>query len=135
MRNILKLSILIAALSFVCCKSYAQDRGGYDVFIPISKYLGQGNAEALSAWFADNLEIAVISSGNDCSRSQAKHILKSFFDTYSPRSFEITHTAGRAKMKYALGNLSAGGETFSVTIFVGCQNGKYLIQQLKIERI
>lgn len=111
-----------------------QDRS-YDVFVPISKYLGQGNADKLSAWFADNLEISVISTSNDSSRSQARQILKAFFDAYTPRSFEITHTAGRSHMKYALGTLYAGGERFIVTIFVSYCSDEYRIQQLKIERM
>lgn len=111
-----------------------QDRS-YDVFVPIAKYLGQGNADKLSAWFADNLEISVISTSNDSSRSQARQILKAFFDSYTPRSFEITHTAGRSHMKYALGTLNAGGERFIVTIFVSYCSDEYRIQQLKIERM
>jgi hypothetical protein len=106
-----------------------------DVFIPISKYLAAGNAEALSAWFADNLEIAVLAKESDASRAQARQIVKTFFDDHTPRSFNITHTAGRANMKYALGTLMAGGEAFSVTIFMSCKNGTYKIQQLKIERL
>ena len=69
------------------------------------------------------------------SRAQAKQILKTFFDAYTPRSFDITHTAERANMKYALGNLNAGGETFTVTIFVSAKSDGYKIQQLKIERL
>lgn len=107
---------------------------GYEVFLPIAKYLAQGNSDALYAWFAENLDLSVIAESGDCSRSQARQILKAFFESYTPRSFEITHTAGRANMKYALGNLSAGGESFLVTIFVGCKDGTFRIQQLKIER-
>ncbi|MBR4809242.1 MAG: DUF4783 domain-containing protein [Bacteroidales bacterium] len=106
-----------------------------DVFIPISKYLAAGNAEALSAWFADNLEIAVLAKETDASRAQARQVVKTFFESHTPRSFNITHTAGRANMKYALGTLMAGGEAFSVTIFMSCKNDTYKIQQLKIERI
>ncbi|MBO4475240.1 MAG: DUF4783 domain-containing protein [Bacteroidales bacterium] len=109
--------------------------GSDDVFIPISKYLASGNVEALSAWFADNLEIAVLAKESDASRAQARQIVKTFFDNHTPRSFNITHTTGRANMKYALGTLMAGGEAFSVTIFMSCKNGTYLIQQLKIERL
>ena len=108
--------------------------GGDDVFIPISKYIAAGNAEALSAWFADNLEIAVLARESDASSAQAKQIVKTFFDNYTPRSFDISHTAGRANMKYALGTLKAGGETFNVTIFLSCKDQRYKIQQLKIER-
>ena len=108
---------------------------GDDVFVPISKYIAAGNSEALSAWFSDNLEIAVLARESDASRAQARQIVKSFFDTYTPRSFDITHTAGRANMKYALGNLKAGGETFVVAIFMSCKDNTYNIQQLKIERL
>ena len=108
--------------------------GGDDVFVPISKYIAAGNSEALSAWFADNLEIAVLARESDASRAQARQIVKTFFDTYTPRSFDVTHTAGRANMKYALGTLKAGGESFSVTIFVSNKGRFFKIQQLKIEQ-
>ena len=94
-----------------------------------------GDADKLSAWFSDNLEVTIFSDSNDSSRNQACQIMKSFFRSYTPRSFEITHRAGRSNMKYALGTLSAGGEMFSVTIFVGYNGKSYKIQHLKIERL
>lgn len=133
MKAALKFLICIAAL-LACRPAFAQNEGN-EVFVPIAKYLTQGNAESLSAWFADNLEISIISSLNNSSKNQAKSILKTFFETYTPRSFDISHIAGRSNMKYALGTLSAGGETFNVTIFVSCKDNEYKIQQLKIERV
>ena len=127
--------ILVAATALLATVSvYAQDNG-YDVFNPISKYLAQGDAEKLSAWFSDNLEVTIFSDSNDSSRNQARQIMKSFFRSYTPRSFEITHKAGRSNMKYALGTLNAGGEMFIVTIFVGYNDSSYKIQHLKIERV
>lgn len=96
----------------------------YDVFVPIAKYLGNGDAERLSAWFDDNLEITIMSTTNDSSKNRAKQILKAFFDNHTPRSFEIRHTASRSNSKYALGFPNAGGEVFEVTIFVSdCGGG------------
>ena len=112
----------------------AQEKG-YDVFNPISKYLASGDADRLSAWFSDNLEVTIFATSNDSSRNQARQIMKSFFKSYTPRSFEISHKAGRSNMKYALGTLNAGGEMFLVTIFVNYKDDSYKIQQLKIERI
>ena len=132
----MKLRVLAAlasaALIFVCANASAQDRG-YEVFVPISKYMARGDADKLSAWFADNLEITIFSTTSDCSRNQACQLLKSFFKSYSPRDFEIVHKAGRTNMKYALGTLTAGGEHFMVTIFVGFTDSTYRIQHLKIE--
>lgn len=124
---------LPAVVLLLAWNASAQDEA-YDVFVPISKYIRQGDAARLSAWFADNLEITIISSTNDSSKNQARQILKSFFDTYSPRSFTISHKASRANMKYALGTLNAGGEVFLVTIFVNYNEGTYEIQQIKIDR-
>lgn len=133
----LKFIALLAALlvgPLVSAQNLVTQSSGDDVFIPISKYLSAGNADALSAWFADNLEIAVLAKESDASRAQARQVVKTFFDTYTPRSFEVSHTAGRANMKYALGTLKAGGETFNVTIFLSCKDNTYKIKQLRIER-
>ena len=125
----------MAIASFAACPSINAQDNGYDVFNPISKYLAQGDAEKLSAWFSDNLEVTIFSDSNDSSRNQARQIMKSFFRSYTPRSFEITHRAGRSNLKYALGTLNAGGEMFVVTIFVGYSDSTYKIQHLKIERV
>ena len=128
-------SILVAlAAIFMNATASAQDTS-YDVFNPIAKYIALGDAEKLSAWFSDNLEVSIFSNSNDSSCSQARQIMKSFFKSYTPRSFEINHKAGRSNMKYALGTLNAGGELFTVTIFVSYKDSDYRIQHLKIERI
>ncbi len=129
-------AILAVVFSILCGigGSRAATGDGYDVFIPIAKYLGAGEVDKLSAWFDDNLEVSIMSSTSDCSKSQARQILKGFFENYAPRDFTIDHTAGRANMKYALGRLVAGGETFEVTIFLGFKKNSYKIQQLKIMR-
>ena len=133
MRTFARIFIAVSALLFGVGTNAASD--SYDVFVPIAKYLGQGDAERLSAWFADNLEITIMSTTNDSSKNQAKQILKAFFDNHTPRSFEISHTASRSNSKYALGYLNAGGEVFEVTIFVSNCGDRYKIQQLKIDRI
>lgn len=132
MKRFLTLCVTLFALSAFGLD--AQDKG-YDVFVPIGKYIAQGDAASLSAWFSENLEVSIISSTRNCSRTQARQIVKTFFETYTPRSFDISHKASRSNMKYALGQLSAGGEVFIVTIFVSSKaDGTYQIQQLKIDR-
>lgn len=129
-----RIAAAILPAMLLCAQAQAQSERN-DVFTPIGKYMVKGDADCLSAWFDDNLEVCVASQESNASRTQAKQILKTFFDAYTPRSFDITHTAERANMKYALGNLNAGGETFTVTIFVSAKSDGYKIQQLKIERL
>ena len=127
--------ICLCLVAFLLGANLHAQTEGNEVFVPISKYLTQGDSEKLSAWFDDSLEISIISSLNNSSKSQARQIVKAFFDSHTPRSFDISHIAGRSNMKYALGTLTAGGENFNVTIFVSCKDGEYKIQQLKIERL
>ena len=129
------ISTLATAVALLSAVSLSAQDSSYDVFNPISKYIANGDAEKLSAWFSDNLEVTIFSKSNDSSRNQARQIMKSFFKSYTPRSFDINHRAGRANMKYALGTLNAGGELFNVTIFVSYKDADYRIQHLKIERI
>ena len=121
-------------LPLLLCGRLLAQPAGYDVFVPISKYMAQGNADNLSAWFDDNLEISVTARSSNASKAQARQIVKDFFENHTPRSFEVNHTAGRENMKYVLGTLNAGGETFSVTIFVSNKGKTYKIQQLKNEQ-
>ena len=118
-----RLFTTLAALLLLTVTGLSAQDKGYDVFVPIGKYISQGDAASLSA------------STRNCSKTQARQIVKTFFDAYTPRSFDISHKASRSNMKYALGQLNAGGEVFVVTIFVSSKaDGTYQIQQFKIDR-
>ena len=131
----LKITCLVFFVSVLLAATLRAQNAGYDVFNPISKYLTQGDAEKLSAWFDSSLEVSILSQTSNSSRNQARQIVKSFFEAHTPRSFEISHTAGQDNKKYALGTLNAGGENFLVTIFVNNSKDSYKIQLLKIERV
>ncbi len=86
------------------------------IFKPIAKYIQQADVEKLSTWFDNNLELIMLSKVNNCSKEQSKQILKSFFNSYKPRNFNITHTAGQDNIKYALGSLDTGSKKFNIMI-------------------
>ena len=112
----------------------AAQENGQDVFTPIGKYLQAGDCDKLSAWFADNLELDMMGAVNNCTRNQAKLIMKNFFTSYTPKKFTIIHKSGKAPMIYAVGSLSAGGERFRVILYVKTSGDKSYIEQLKVER-
>lgn len=108
---------------------------GFAVFSSITKYLASGDAASLSTWFADNLDVTIISSSRNCSKKQAREILRSFFQANTPRSFQMTHRASESNKKYMIGLLNAGGELFQVTIYATSFAGDpYKIQQINISR-
>ena len=122
--------------SFVRSNTLSQSPDGeFSVFTSITKYLAAGDAASLSTWFADNLDVTIITSSRNCSKKQAREILRSFFESNTPRSFEVSHKASEANKKYMIGVLNAGGERFQVTIYATAQAGDtYKIQQLNISR-
>lgn len=124
----------VVLLTFLCTTLVPVTAQDQDVFVPIGKYIQQGDPDKLSAWFASNLELDILGTVNDCSKVQACQIMKDFFMNYTPKSFSIIHKSGRPPMKYAIGTLSAGGEKFRVTLFVKTQESGNQIQQLRIER-
>jgi hypothetical protein len=147
MKNV--FHILLAAALFCCSVSAGAQsfimsntrslqqtqEDGFSVFSSITKYLAAGDAASLSSWFADNLDVTVISSSRSCSKKQAREILRNFFESYTPRSFSVTHKASETNKKYMIGLLNAGGELFQVTIYATSSAGDpYKIQQLNISR-
>ena len=112
----------------------AQAQHSSDSFVPIAKYISRGDARSLSSWFAKNLEINILGKVNDCSKRQATQIVRNFFTTYKVKSFTIIHKSGVAPMKYAIGILNAGGQSFRVTLFVRTNEDGNYIQQFTIER-
>ena len=132
MKKLLLIASLLV-LAIVGSSRSTQD-GSQDVFTPISKYLQSGDYDKLSAWFADNLELDMLGAVNNCTRNQAKLIMKNFFSQYTPKKFTIIHKSGKAPMKYAVGSLNAGGERFRVILYVKTSDTSSHIEQLKVER-
>lgn len=128
---LVSLLAIVVSLSIATAANLTQDQ---DVFVPIKKYIQQGDAERLSAWFAPNLEIDILGTTNVCSKQQAKQILREFFNQYSPKQFEIAYKSGKVPMIYAIGTLNAGGAKFRVTLFVKSGSEGNFIQQLRVER-
>ena len=129
-----RFAIMLLLCTFAVQSSVAQKSGGQDVFVPICKYMQTGEYSNLSAWFADNMELDLLGSVSNCSRNQARLIMKNFFDTYTPRRFNIIHKGSSSPTKYAVGSLEAGGEKFRIILLVKPVNNKDYIQQLKIEK-
>lgn len=127
------LSIFLFAAAAIGCR--AQGPAPADIFAPICKYLSRGDCDRLSEWFSDNLEIEILGKSSYCSRNQAGRILKKFFDEHTPRNFEILHRTTQATMRYAIGILTAGGETFRTVICVNSPGERNYIEYLTVERV
>ena len=101
----------------------------------ISKAISKGDVEALSSYFDSNVEISILDEEDFYNKSQAKDVVKKFFTRNQPKSFNLVHK-GSSKgkdSKYFIGNLTAGGNTYRVYVYMKVFNGKPLIQELRFD--
>lgn len=124
----------MTAMLFLPGMAFSQSMPSRDVFNPIAKYFQRGDADCLSAWFSDNLEIDMLGRASNYSRNQACQIMKSFFSDYTPKSFDVQHKSGSYPINCAVGSFEGGGYRFVVTILVKTTEDGNSIQQIKIDR-
>jgi hypothetical protein len=95
--------------------------------------LSSGNAVALSEYFGQNIELSMFEKEEIYSKTQAQIILKNFFSTNPPKSFEIIHQGGKEASKYAIGSLKTSGKTYRITMLLKTNGTVIYIHQLRIE--
>ncbi len=102
----------------------------------ITEALSKGNADALGAYFDDSVEIAVLGDEDVYGRAEAVRVVKIFFTKHRPRAFSQVHqgTSKGKDSQYCIGNLTTGGGTFRVYVYMKVAGGKYLIQELRFDR-
>ena len=92
-----------------------------------------GNAEELSKFFYNNIELIILEKEDVYSRSQAEQIIRKFFSEHKPEAFKIIFEGGKESSRYAIGSLQTRNETYRVYILMKTQDGSPLIHQLRIE--
>lgn len=104
-----------------------------DVPQEIVSALKQGNADLISNYFDNTVELTIDTKENIYSSKQATIILKDFFKRNSPNDFSVVHEGGKGESKYVIGNLSTNQGKFRITILLK-NNSKTYINQLRIEK-
>lgn len=102
----------------------------------ITQALGNGDAETLGSFFDSSVEVAVLDDENIYDKAEAVRKVKAFFSQNKPTSFSQVHQ-GASKGKdsqYCIGNMTAGGKTFRVYVYMGNKGGKSLIQELRFDK-
>ena len=130
----MKRCFCVLMLLFALLPSLRGQGNADAVFVPISKYLYEGDAQKLSAWFYDSVELFVEKESAVMSRSQARLMMQTFFRNHTPERFTLAHSASKAHVKSAVGKLVAGGEHFDVSIFLSDRGEGYKIQKLQIQK-
>jgi len=100
----------------------------------IQKAIQEGNASALAAYFAPTIELSLPSKKGEVSKIQAEILMKDFFSTYPPVSFEVMSEGNATSNSYyVLGKYKSKTTTFSVYYIIEKRNETIELHILKFE--
>jgi hypothetical protein len=100
----------------------------------LSEAISKGDANSMSAWFHQSLEMTILEKDYETSKSQATRVLESFFKSHVPTGFKVSFEGTKEQSKYAIGTLTTSNGNFRVNMFFISKEGERLIYYLSIEK-
>ena len=126
MRKIIFLSTIVFAFLLSAFKPIA---GLEDVI----NALKGGNAQELSRYIDDNIEISLPDKSDNYSRSQAVMVLKDFFNNNGVTGFEVQFKGENGGGQYCIGNLKTKSGVYRTTVFMKSKEGKQVIKEIRFK--
>jgi hypothetical protein len=104
-----------------------------EIFEEISQGIRSGDVRMLSKNFNSSIDLTIASQENTYSKAQAEQVLRDFFSTNKPVTFNIIHQGlSKEGAKYAIGQLStSSGKSFRVYLYVKQVGNAYLVNELR----
>jgi len=93
-----------------------------------------GNADKLSEYFDNNVDLKILEKENIYSKSQATILVKDFFKNNKPTNMDLSHEGGPENARFAICNLTTNQGKFRVYFLFKTINGKSVIQKFRIEK-
>ena len=106
-----------------------------DIYDEIANSIRTGDAKQLAVYFSNSIDLTIMDKENVYSKAQAEFILKDFFSKNPPKSFNILHKGSSPEgTQYAIGNLvTTTGKTFRTSFYIKSNDGKFVLQELRIK--
>lgn len=128
------LPLLILAMVLLPFHSIPEP-GQDDTNKQIVAALTAGNAAALSGYFNSMVDLGISGNEETYSKTQATQILKDFFTKNPVKSVKITRQGSSTDgSQFSIGEMQAGEGKFRIYYLLKKVLGKFLIQQLQIQK-
>ena len=102
----------------------------------ITSALNSGDADALSKYFADNVEISIQDKEQVYAKSKALDVVRGFFSSNKPKSFSQVHkgTSRENSDQYCIGNLTATSGNYRVYLYLKVSGDSLSIQEMRFDK-
>jgi hypothetical protein len=133
MKNNIMKSLLTSLLvvATVMMSSFAQPSTIDDVIGAIRS----GDADELSKYFDDNVELTLPVKSDSYSKAQAQVILKDFFGNNSVKGFELKHKGDSPGGHYCIGTLQTKSGSFRAHVFMKAKGSKEVVKEIRFTSI
>jgi hypothetical protein len=97
--------------------------------------LRSGDADGLSKYFDDNVELTLPVKSDSYSKAQAQVILKDFFGNNGVKGFELKFKGDSPGGHYCIGTLQTRSGNFRVHVFVKAKGSKEVVKEIRFTSI
>ena len=119
------------AVTMLMMSSFAQPATIEDVI----GALRSGDADGLSKYFDDNVELTLPVKSDSYSKAQAQVILKDFFGNNSVKGFELKHKGDSPGGHYCIGTLQTKSGNFRASVFMKAKGNKEVVKEIRLQSI
>lgn len=127
MRNLFFLLLFVPVFAF--------SQGGASLE-SITSALNAGDADALSKYFAPNVEISIEDKEQVYAKAKATEVVRNFFNTNKPKSFNQMHkgVSRENSDQYSIGNLSSATGNYRVYLYLKVNGNNLSIQEMRFDK-
>lgn len=93
-----------------------------------------GNAQELSSYLENNVEIIQLDVSKDYNKEGAVKVMTNFFALNKVKKFAVNHRGNRNESGFIVGTFSTGELTFRINVFFKKKGNEYLIHQIRIDK-
>ena len=128
----MKKFLLFSSLSLIIIASSFKSLNGLDAVIGA---LRSGNAQELSKYIDEKVEISLPDKSDSYSKSQAVMVLKDFFQNNGVTGFEVQHKGENGESKFCIGKLQTKSGSYRTTVFMKTKEGKQLVKEIRFQSL
>jgi hypothetical protein len=128
MKNFLPIILLALAVSTTSYKPTS-----YNPIYSIEEVVSamrSGNANQLSRYFDDRIDIQLPTKSENYSRTQAEMILKDFFSNNEVKNFQVKHTGENNGAQFCIGLLQTRNGNYRTKIYMKQKGDKQVLQEI-----
>ena len=125
-----RVLLWFAGLLFSVSTLFAQD-------VPVGVVVAfkKGSSQELNKYLGDKVDLVIQNRTASADKQEAESAMSTFFADNKVSSFNVNHQGKRDESSFVIGTLTTANGNFRVNCFFKRVQNKYLIHQIRIDKI